>query len=62
MLYLFNSAAILKTFTFVVDEKRPLKIKKINLSQITQPNDKIGKFPFIPVLIFVFSCFQFEVP
>ena len=28
MLYLFNSAAILKTFTFVVDEKRPLKINQ----------------------------------
>lgn len=34
MLYLFNSAAILKTFTFVVDEKRPLKIK----NQFTSDN------------------------
>ena len=25
-------------------------------------NDKIGKFPLISVLIFVFSCFQFWVP
>ena len=54
MLYLFNFAAFLKTFTSVTDEKRPLN-KEISQPQIAHSNDKIGKLSLFSVLIYVFS-------
>ena len=60
MLYLFNFAAFLKTFTSVTDEKRPLN-KEISQPQIAHSNAKIGKLPLFSVLIYVFSCFHFGV-
>lgn len=54
MLYLFNLAAFLKTFTSVTDENDHLN-KEISQPQIAHSNDKIGKLSLFSVLIYVFS-------
>ena len=52
MLYSFNLAAFLKTFTSVKNDHLN---KEISQPQIAHSNDKIGKLSLFSVLIYVFS-------